>query len=249
VALGSSYLVQIGIWGLPGFGVHPLSVPDVPTYSTVAFGDLVAGLVVALVAAGVALVIRQSATVIDRVQQRRPIPVLIGAALTTSIAAIVAVNVVGVSVDEVLFSGQSGMGSLIAETSLIAVIAILVLKAVAYAVALGGGFRGGPIFPATFLGVAVGVMVHLIVPQVSVTATAAAGIAAAAAAMIRLPGTSGLLAMLLLSAGSVAVAPLAIIGAVVGSVARLFVDARMSQSVPASGAADATTPASGRNAT
>ncbi len=248
VALASSYLVQVGLWGLPGFGVHPLSVPGVPVYSTVKFGDLVTGVVVALIAAALSILIQKAGSAIDRLQRHRPLPVLVGAALITAAVAIIAVEFLGLPLDSVLFSGQTGMPSLIAETSLVAVIAILLFKAVAYAVALGGGFRGGPIFPATFLGVAVGVAVHLIVPNVSVTPLAAVGIAASAGAMIRLPGTSGLLAMLLVSTGSVAVAPFAILGAVIGVVIRVFMDGRSSHVAAAGSSSAAAAPSSGRNA-
>lgn len=245
VALGSSYLVQLGIWGLPGFGVHPLAVPDVPAYSVIGVGDLIAGVAVAVIAAALALVVQKAAQVIDRLQTRRPVTTLVGAALITAAAAVTAVWMVGVPLDSVLFSGQSGMAGLIAETSLVAVLAILLLKAVAYAVALGGGFRGGPIFPATFLGVAVGVAVHLIVPGVSVTPMAAVGIAAAAVVMIRLPGTAGLMAMLLVAGGSVAVAPFAILGAVIGAVLRAVADRRLDAPSPA--ARTSAAPASDRN--
>ena len=43
VALGGSYLVQIGIWGIPGFGVHSLSVPGLPAYTSIQAGDLLTG--------------------------------------------------------------------------------------------------------------------------------------------------------------------------------------------------------------
>ena len=124
----------------------------------------------------------------------------------------------------VLFSGQPAMSSLIAETSALTVVLVLVAKMLAYGMALGGGYRGGPIFPATFLGVAVGVLSALAFPDLSVTAMAATGIAATATVMLRLPFTSALLAMILLSSSGVAVAPFAIMGAVVGFAVRQTLD-------------------------
>ena len=39
LALAAGYVTQIGIFGLPGFGVHTLAVPGLPQYDTqFAFG-------------------------------------------------------------------------------------------------------------------------------------------------------------------------------------------------------------------
>ena len=62
---------------------------------------------------------------------------------------------------------------------------LLVAKAIAYAVSLGSGFRGGPVFPAIFLGVALG-SVAQIAFGTSPTLAVAIGAAAGMAAMTRL---------------------------------------------------------------
>jgi H+/Cl- antiporter ClcA len=227
VALGAGYLTQVGIFGLPGFGVHSLSVPGLPEYTSIEPGDILIGLVVALLAAVVAVSARETAVMVQRRADRRAVPVLYGAALVTALVLLIAQVGFGVAQDQILFSGTSGMGDLVAQTSVMTVVVILVGKAIAYAVALGGGFRGGPIFPATFLGVATAVLVTLLLPDVSLSPMAAAGIAASAAAMLKLPGTSALLGALLVSGGGAAVAPFAIFGAVIGLVVRLAADKRM----------------------
>ncbi len=227
VALASGYLVQIGILGLPGLGLHSLSVPGLPPYDSIEPGDIVVGLVVALVAGIVAVLAREGGVSIDRITQRRPVPMLFVGAVVTALVLLVAQVGFGVAQDQILFSGNSGMGDLVQETSITAVIVILVGKAIAYAFALGSGFRGGPIFPATFLGVSVGVLASLVIPGVSVSALAAAGIAAAAAGMLRLPATSALLGTLLIAGGGADIAPFAILRAVVGLLIRLGADARL----------------------
>jgi H+/Cl- antiporter ClcA len=226
VALAAGYLVQIGIWGWPGFGLHPLAVDGLPAYPAVRAGDLLVAAGVAFGAAAIAGGVRIAAERVDRAGRARPNAVLLGAALAT--AAVLAVAEVGFDVprDLILFSGQSGMDGLLAQTSVGIVVVILVAKGVAYAAALGGGFRGGPIFPATFLGVAVGVLATLLVPSADASPLAATGIAAAAALMTRLPATSALLAALLISGTGPAIAPFAILGAVVGLVVRLAMDRR-----------------------
>ena len=70
---------------------------------------------------------------------------------------------------------------------------MLVGKFVAYAASLGSGFRGGPIFPAIALGADLATGTTLIVDGTSISALAAIGIAAATAAMIRLPFMATLL--------------------------------------------------------
>lgn len=227
VALAGSYIVQIGIWGIPGFGVHSLSVPGLPAYNEIVFGDLFIGLLVAVVAGVVAVLARHGGLAFDRFSSKR-VPVgLFVAAIVTAAVLFVAMNGYSLPMDQILFSGNSGMATLIHETSIAAVLCILIGKGIAYSVALGSGFRGGPIFPATFLGVAVAVLFVLIFPNDSVSAMAAAGIAASAAAMLKLPATSALLGMLLIVGAGPAVAPFAILGAAIGFVIRLLVDHKL----------------------
>jgi chloride channel protein, CIC family len=234
VALGAGYLTQVGIWSIPGFGVHSLSVPGLPEYDSIRPGDLALGLLLALAVAVVVVVVRKGAFGVDRLSARRPVPVLFAAAGVTALVLLVAEVGFDVGPTLILFSGQSGMTALLAETSAATVLVILVGKAIAYAVALGGGFRGGPIFPATFLGVAAALLLSILVPEASVTALAAAGIAAAAGAMLKLPATSALLGALLVGGSSAAVAPFAILGAVLGLVVRMAADRRSAQEAPAS---------------
>jgi len=230
VALGASYLVQVGIWGIPGVGTHSLGVPGMPAYSHIAIGDLAAAVAVAIVAGIVTLVAREGGLRFGRIAERRPVPALFLGALITAGALTIAMLGFDIQIDQILFSGEYGMATLVTETSVITVLAILIFKAIAYSVALGSGFRGGPIFPAAFLGVAAAVGGALLFPDVSVSALAAAGIAAAAAAMIKLPATSALLGALLIGGTGGAIAPFAIVGAVIGLGIRLAADRRDARS-------------------
>lgn len=142
------------------------------------------------------------------------------AAIITSAIAVSAVTWFDIEYDQILFSGQTGMASLITETSLTTLLVIIIGKLIVYGVALGSGFRGGPIFPATFIGVVCGGLAALVLTDLSISAMAAVGIAAAATVMTRLPFTSALLAMLLVGVAGAAIAPFAIIGAVSGFVVK-----------------------------
>jgi len=67
------------------------------------------------------------------------------------------------------------------------VIAIIVLKAIAYAASLGSGFRGGPFFPAMFVGAATGLLFSLVLPDgPSVAASTAVGVIAGVIATARM---------------------------------------------------------------
>jgi H+/Cl- antiporter ClcA len=239
VALASGYLTQLGILNLPGFGVHSLAVPGLPDYTVIAPGDVMMGLIVAVVAALVAIVARLGGLAFDAFAQRRASLMLIGGAVITAAALGVAQLGFGAPQNQVLFSGNSGMGDLVKQSSVSVVAVILVCKLIAYAAALGSGFRGGPIFPATFLGVAAGVLTALVIPAAPLSAMVAAGIAASAAAMLKLPATSALLAALLVAGTSPAIAPFAIFGAVIGWLLRVAHDSRTTRPSGAAGSAAA----------
>ena len=93
---------------------------------------------------------------------------------------------------------------------------LMACKGIAYGVSLSS-FRGGPTFPALFLGAAGGVALsHL--PGLPLVAGVAMGVGAMSAVMLRLPLTSVLLASLLLGPDAVAVMPLVIVAVVVAYV-------------------------------
>ena len=116
----------------------------------------------------------------------------------------------------VLFSGQSGLGPLVtgaASWSVGALLLLVACKSLAYAVALSC-FRGGPIFPAIFIGAAAGIAgSHL--PGMELVPGVAMGIGAMATVMLKLPLTSALLATILMGADGPEVTPVVIIAVVV----------------------------------
>jgi hypothetical protein len=139
---------------------------------------------------------------------------------------------------EVLFSGQSALGPFVdhaASYTVGALVLLLVCKGIAYGVSLSS-FRGGPTFPALFLGAAGGVALsHL--PGLPLVDGVAMGIAAMSVVMLRLPLTSVLLASLLLASDGLAVMPLVIVAVVVAYV----LSARLTP-IPATAAPAATGP-------
>jgi hypothetical protein len=110
--------------------------------------------------------------------------VLLGGALAVSLLAQLA-DVLGGDSQDVLFSGQASVPNIVSEDSATIVLVVLAAKALGYAICLGCGFRGGPVFPAIFLGVALATLA-VIAFDVSSTLAVAIGAGAGMAAGTRL---------------------------------------------------------------
>ena len=149
------------------------------------------------------------------------------------------------TVSEVLFSGESALSGLVGGAgawSLSALALVIAFKGLAYAISLGS-FRGGPVFPALYLGSAAGLMAaHL--PGFEATPAVAVGIGAATAAVLRLPLSAVVLALLLTSKAGLGTSPLIIVGVVVAYLTTLAAPgARESTAETRAGAAPAASPA------
>ena len=176
----------------------------------------------------------------------RPIVVPRRVMLTPVVGLVVAGSAIaygeatGKSSSQVLFSGQDALAPLIqnaAGYTVGAIVLLFVCKSLAYGVSLSS-FRGGPIFPAVFVGAAGGIALsHL--PGLPLIAGVGMGIGAMTVAMLRLPLTAVLLPTLVLQADSLNLMPLVIVAVVVSYV----VVARLTPVAPAEPApAPATTP-------
>ena len=75
-------------------------------------------------------------------------------------------------------------------------------RGVAYALSLGAGFRGGPVFPAIALGTALAVAAADILPGLDSDACRSGGIAAATAAALQAPFTGAVLGTLLVGSAA-----------------------------------------------
>jgi hypothetical protein len=125
----------------------------------------------------------------------------------------------GKNSSDVLFSGQSGLNPLVANAagySVGALVLLVACKGLAYGVSLSG-FRGGPVFPAIYIGATGGIAFsHL--PGMSMVPALAMGIGAMSVVMLGLPLTSVMLATLLLGSDGLAAMPLVIVAVVVAYV-------------------------------
>ncbi len=134
-------------------------------------------------------------------------------------------EVTDASSDAVLFSGETALGALFASSYAVSTLtALLVFKGLAWGISLGSA-RGGPAFPAIFLGGVAGLMTgHL--PGFSESQGVAVLMGAMCVATLRLPLTSVLLAFVLTSSAGVAITPLIIVGVVVAYITTEVLSAR-----------------------
>jgi len=203
VAAAVGYVIFIGFGSWNGLNAAGLAVPKLPGYHGTHPGDLLTAVVIGVVVAVVIRGVRRLALGIEGTRGSR-IPMwllLVGGGLAVGVIAEIA-RLFGSDSQEVLFSGQAGVPTIIATDSTKIILITLVAKAIAYAVSLGCGFRGGPIFPALFLGIGLASLPEVwwhASPTLAVAVGAAAGMAAQTELLIApvlfgllLVGTAGL---------------------------------------------------------
>ena len=221
-ALGYVVFVGFGDWG--GLGTPGLAYPDLPAYEGTHVYDLLIAIVVGIAVSLLLVLVRRVAERIVGLPRVGLPGLLLGGALAVGVLAQLA-DLLGGDSQEVLFSGQSAIPELIAEDSTKVVLVLLLTKAVAYAISLGCGFRGGPIFPAIFLGVDVAVL-PVVWFDVSPTLAIAVGTAAGMAAMTRLLLTPMLFAGLLVGLQGIDAVPAAVLAASAAWLTMAAIDGR-----------------------
>jgi hypothetical protein len=119
------------------------------------------------------------------------------------------------SVNDVLFSGEAALPGLVSGAgtwSVAALLLVIVFKGLAWTISLAS-FRGGPVFPALFLGAAAGLVgSHL--AGFHETAAVAVGLGAATASALGLPLSAIVMATLLTAQSGAGATPLVIVGVV-----------------------------------
>jgi H+/Cl- antiporter ClcA len=174
---------------------------------------------VALIATLAVTISRLVAALIARASHAGPqLPILVGAALIIAAAALLMQAWTGQSIIYITTSGEDLITDLPTLTSASTVAAIIALKTIAYAVSLGAGFRGGPFFPAMFVGAASGLLIALVIDGgPSVPAAIVVGVIAAviATAPMKWPIAISLGVVLGFLMGTWSLVPAALVGAIV----------------------------------
>jgi H+/Cl- antiporter ClcA len=219
LAAGVGSLMFIGLDAWTGLGTFSLAIPGLPHVGSPTAAEFLWALAIGVIAVPLGSGIRWLGLFLRPHVERRMVLVTPVAGLAIAGLAIAFAAATGKGSSQVLFSGQSALGPFISNSASYTVGALLLLiacKAIAYGVSLSG-FRGGPTFPALFLGAAGGIALsHL--PGLPLVDGVAMGIGAMSVVMLRLPLTSVLLATLLLASDGLAVMPLVIVAVVVAYV-------------------------------
>ena len=216
--IGSLIFTGLGSW--TGLGALSLTLRNVPGASSPTIVEFGWALAIGVLAAALAAGIRRLARWLKaRVEPRRVTGTVVMGLVVAGLA-IAYTAATGKASSEVLYSGQFALDSLLTHSAAYSAgtLALLVVcKGLAYSASLSA-FRGGPVFPAMFLGAAGGILLSGL-PGLSLVAGFAMGIGAMSSAMLRLPMTSVLLATLLLGKEGLTVMPLVIVAVVVAFVA------------------------------
>jgi H+/Cl- antiporter ClcA len=229
VAAAVGYVLFIGFGNWGGLHSQSLAVPHLPPYNGTHIYDLIVGVVVGIVTAGALTAVRRGARLVAGPGLARlGLPVLLVAGgLAVGLIAQTA-SWLGDNSQDVLFSGQSGVPDLTVATTTKAVVIYLVAKSLGYAVSMGSGFRGGPVFPAIFIGVAFAELAHVWF-DVSPTLAVAVGAAAGMAAGTRLLITPTLFAGLLVGHSGLDAIPAAVLAASAAFLTMQVIDRRANE--------------------
>jgi H+/Cl- antiporter ClcA len=240
LAAGVGSLIFVGLDAWTGLGTMSLSIPNLPHIGSPTIAELGWAVVIGAAAVPVGSGIRWLALLLRPHVERRMVLLTPVVGLAVAGLAIAYAAGTGNGSSDVLFSGQDALGPLIdhsADYTVGALLLLIVCKGVAYGTSMSS-FRGGPVFPAMFIGAAGGIaMSHL--PGLPLVSGVAMGIGAMSAVMLRLPLTSVLLATVLLSSDALAVTPVAIVAVVVAYVT----SARLAPAPAAAGQAPSAAPA------
>ena len=192
------------------------------TPTAIELAQLAWAIPIAIVASVAVTLSRLLAAVLARAAGQGPhLVILVAAALVVAVTALILQAWTGASVLFVVTSGEEMISELPTLTTASTVVAILVLKSIAYAVSLGAGYRGGPFFPAMFVGAASGLLVALLIPNgPSVSAALVVGVVAAVVATAKMKWVLVIVlgAILGLLMGTWTLVPAAVLGAVVARV-------------------------------
>ena len=176
-------------------------------------------IVVAIIATLAVAIARVVAALLARVAGSGPhLGVLVGASLVIAGSALAVQYFTGESVLFVVTSGEEMITDLPTLTSVSTVALVLAFKALAYAVSLGAGFRGGPFFPAMFVGATAGLLAAVALPSgPSISAAMVVGVVAAviATAPMKWPIAIVLGIVIGFVMGTWTLVPAALVGAVV----------------------------------
>ena len=219
VAAAVGYLIFIGVGPYTGAPAPGLTLPDLEAYTGTSVPDLVVAIAVGVLTGALIVVVNRAAGWFSVAGHKRlgrkpgvVVIILVAGGFAVGLLALLASSF-GVDPEDVLFSGQSSIPALVSEETFIGLVVLVAAKALGYVISLASGFRGGPIFPAIFLGIGLAafpVQWFDLSPTVAIAIGAAAGMVA----HTRLVVTSMLFAGLLVGTAGFDAIPAAVFATV-----------------------------------
>ena len=215
LAAGIGSLVWLGMGSWTGLSTSEISISSLqlPDFARPEVSEFAWTIPLSTaIAAGIFVIFRIARALVP-IARARPWIVTPIAGLAIAGLAIAFSELADKSIQDVLFSGETDLDSLVDDAgdwSVGALALLLAFKGLAYGISLSC-FRGGPVFPAMFLGTAAGIMAsHL--PGMALTPAIAVGIGAGTAAALRLPLSAAVLAVLLTFSVGPGAGPLILLG-------------------------------------
>lgn len=228
VASGIGSLVFVGLGHLSGlssaaYAISPLTLPP---YTTPSFGAFLWAIVLAIGAAAATFAVARIGEATHAWVRPRRLVATPLAGLVIGLLAILFARSTGAPANLVLLSGQEAMNGLVeaaggmpAQTLAL----LFLIKGLAWAISLGSA-RGGPTFPALFLGIVAGLLAGPL-PGLGETPAIAALMGAMCVAILRLPLTAVVVALLLSQSG-LAAAPVVILAVVAAYITTELLESR-----------------------
>jgi H+/Cl- antiporter ClcA len=218
LSAGIGSLVSIGMGSITGLSTsaYSLGALSLPAFAQPALSDFAWTIPLAIAVAALTYAVMRLGLATHTLVSGRPFLLLPAAGVVVALLAVAFHATADKSANEVLFSGQDALPGLVTGAgswSISALLLILAFKGLAWGVSLGG-FRGGPTFPALFIGAAAGILAsHL--PGFDMTGAVGVGMGAGVVSVLRLPLSAVILATLLVSKSGPGTEPLIIVGVVV----------------------------------
>ena len=219
IASGVGSLIFVGLDGWTGLGSFSLALTDLPPAVAPTWATLLWAVVMGGAGALLGWVIRWIGLSLRPMVHRQRMLATTGIGLVIGLSATAYELLSGNSFTQVLFSGQGALPELVQNAGSYSgsvLVLLITFKILGYGLSLSA-FRGGPVFPAMFIGAALGIAAAGL-PGMSLAPAIGMGIGAMSCAMLRLPLTSTLLATLLLGADGATETPVVVVAVAVAYV-------------------------------
>jgi hypothetical protein len=182
---------------------------------------------IAIICAGLGILVVALGKRMDRLVNRNLLVWLPIVGVAVAILAILFSSITGESNLAVLFSGSRALTPLMAQADTLGlgVVAwLLLFKSTAWMLSMGS-FKGGPVFPAIFIGVVAGMLASFL-PGMTLSTAIPITVAATVVSVLRLPLSASVLALLVAGSAGLDAIPLIIIGMVVAYIVAEILRAR-----------------------